>query len=585
MKRRKELFETLGFVLLLIVITIQSIYFGFRKEGYHLDEMYSYGLANSNYLPFMHMGDSGAYDVADFMHEYGTGNNPIEFFRNLGNGVVDFSKAHFRFSNMEMYDPYQSAQIVSNDTKTTTWLTGQYFQDYLSVQEGERFNIASVYYNQRGDVHPPFYYLLLNVVSSIFAGQFSKWFAFAVNYLVLMITLILLYRMVRNHLGNYCTAMTTVAIYGLGSGFLTTMVFFRMYATLTMWTVALCYFHLYLQKRDFVMTKRKRRALTALVFFGYYTQYFFVVYAGVMMLTVVGYLLRKKRAKEIWGYVRAYVSAAVIGVVVWPFSIKHIFFGYRGADVRSSLMSGNSLYKVKRMLNEIAENCFGGSRVLIYVLICAGIAAYIVNAIRGYRRTGRKPAVMRYLILFLPASIYFILISMSVTILVERYVMNIMPFVAVFVGLLFGYIGRQIPKVNMSKASFATATVLSLGFCAFTCGLVKAPEYLTIDKQEKINVPAETVCVYVMPDDYWTEFHKDAVVLSQCDSVAIVYESNLDFLKDYQYKQGQTVMVYLNPYIDQAKVLETVRENMGITHLKQTEVQVDESYYTRRVFQ
>ena len=59
-------------VLIIAVSLVTMIVYGDQKEGYHLDEIYSYGLANSEYLPFMHFGESG-YGVKDWMLEYGAG--------------------------------------------------------------------------------------------------------------------------------------------------------------------------------------------------------------------------------------------------------------------------------------------------------------------------------------------------------------------------------------------------------------------------------------------------------------------------------------------------------------------------------
>lgn len=53
------------------------LYYGSQKEGYHFDELYSYGLANSEYLPFMHFGESG-YDVKNWMMDYGPGESPVQ---------------------------------------------------------------------------------------------------------------------------------------------------------------------------------------------------------------------------------------------------------------------------------------------------------------------------------------------------------------------------------------------------------------------------------------------------------------------------------------------------------------------------
>ncbi len=52
------------------------------KEEYHVDEVYSYGLANSEYLPFMHFGQHD-YNVRGWMEEYGAGESLGQLFGNL----------------------------------------------------------------------------------------------------------------------------------------------------------------------------------------------------------------------------------------------------------------------------------------------------------------------------------------------------------------------------------------------------------------------------------------------------------------------------------------------------------------------
>ena len=44
-------------IALLLMALCGMFYYGNRKEGYHVDELYSFGLANSEYLPFMHFGE------------------------------------------------------------------------------------------------------------------------------------------------------------------------------------------------------------------------------------------------------------------------------------------------------------------------------------------------------------------------------------------------------------------------------------------------------------------------------------------------------------------------------------------------
>lgn len=44
------------------------------------------------------------------------------------------------------------------------------YLEYLVVHEEDRFNYKNVWKNQSNDVHPPFYYVLLHTLCSLFAG-------------------------------------------------------------------------------------------------------------------------------------------------------------------------------------------------------------------------------------------------------------------------------------------------------------------------------------------------------------------------------------------------------------------------------
>lgn len=198
---RKLKKETFILILIMLATLATMIYYGTKKEGYHVDELYSYGLANSEYLPFMHFGESG-YDVKDWMIEYGAGESLIDLFRNLAKDFKLLKECDFRLKDSVIYQDYLTAQANSADTRTTTWVSGQDYIDYLAVSDSNTFNYASVYYNQRGDVHPPLYYILLHTVCSIFQGLFSKWFGLAVNFAALLLTVWMLYRMVSRYLGG-----------------------------------------------------------------------------------------------------------------------------------------------------------------------------------------------------------------------------------------------------------------------------------------------------------------------------------------------------------------------------------------------
>ena len=94
-------------IVLAVMIVIQLIYscyvFAYKKQGTHSDELWSYGLANSYYKPFIYLED-GIYQ-----DDYTGG--------------------------------YEGSDIANK------WIDGCVMNDYLTVQEGQRFSYDSVYHN------------------------------------------------------------------------------------------------------------------------------------------------------------------------------------------------------------------------------------------------------------------------------------------------------------------------------------------------------------------------------------------------------------------------------------------------------
>lgn len=581
-KNRKEskVKEYLLLILIILLVAAVSIWNGSRKEGFHVDEMYSYGLANSNYLPFPEEGDTGAYSINDFMQEYGAGNNLIDLVKNLWKDFKLLKDADFQLTQTDIYEKYREAQYNNNQPWVeTTWLSGEYYENYLTVEEGTGFNFISVYYNQRADVHPPFYYILLHIVCSLFEGSFSKWYGFVINFAALISALILLYRMVKQYASSGWVPYATILVYGLSMGFQSNMVFFRMYGVITLLTIALCYFHLYLLKRDWQLERKQKLALIALVVLGYYTLYYFVVYAAIVMLVACVLMIKGGQFKRVWTYIRQYIYAAVIGIVIWPFSLKHFFSDYRGDDFREAIGSVENYWNlITQMFKELAKTCMGNQAVVLLLLILLAIVAAVIGSIHK-RRISKE-----YCIMFIPAFLYFFFAAVSTPMVHNRYVMCIMPFVFLAMILTIDFYGRLIFQKSSSQniaRIIMTIIILLLSNC-FT----HQPEHLKDDGQLTVEVPENTVCVYVIPEASWQAYAKDSYVLSQCEKSVVIRRSNLSFLESYEYEEGQSVMIYLsNPVEEREETLNEVKEIMGIEHLEEVDSRLDGYYYKRYLFQ
>lgn len=556
--------------VILVVSLTAMIFFGFQKEGYHVDELYSYGLSNSAYLPFMHFGIS-SYDVKDWMNEYGAGEGIIDLCSNLLKDFRILKDNGFDFYGSEIYKAYCIAQANSADTYTTTWVPGQDYLDYLAVAKDNTFNYASVYYNQRGDVHPPLFYILLHTICSFFQGQFSKWFGLALNMAVLLAALVVLYKMCKKHFGGERTALAVVAFYAFSSGFMSTAMFIRMYALLTLCALLCTYIHLELASVNFQFSRKHIIALFFSVFAGYYTQYYFVLYAIGIAAVCLILMLLKKRWKSILVYISTLAGAAIAGIITWPFSIKHVFGGYRGQSSLEVLKTGSFYtYKTQYMIKHILNYVFGGHVWLPVLIVILGLtAAFFLN--RKSFPTGK------ICIVIVPMMFFTAVVGQISPFLSDRYVMCTYPFWCIAV-IYMGYYGLSelLTWLDRRKAFHATEYlnaglfILAVLFIGCSNYLINEPGYLNPGGQETYTVRENTDCVFIIPDGSYNESSEELNILAQCDRVGVVYESNIDVLsEDYTYESGRYLLIEIINHLDEDIVLENVRKSLGVEALRE----------------
>ena len=61
------------------------------------------------------------------------------------------------------------------------------------MQKNEVFDLKPVYENQKNDVHPPLYYLLLKLAMNFTKGHFSKWSGIVLNIIIYVFITIFMY--------------------------------------------------------------------------------------------------------------------------------------------------------------------------------------------------------------------------------------------------------------------------------------------------------------------------------------------------------------------------------------------------------
>ena len=316
-KRGKTALTLVGFAVMLAALLALMASIGARKDGFDIDEFFTYGLANSYHQPFL-------------------------------------------------------------NTETGRWISGKAFSDYLTAS-GHAHEYLNVYENQIADVHPPLYYLFVHAVCSVFRDPpFTKWTGIGLNLFFFSLTqlglLLLSARLLSDgeRLTLTPSALLPGLLYGLSAGAASSVVFIRMYAMMTMWAVwlALALAALWVGGQ----TVWRMRALAAVLIAGFLTQYYFVVLACMLCGAYFFARLARREFAAAGRFALWCFFALALAVGLFPWCLNHIFGGYRGKGAMESaaaLRLSDMCRWFKILWQTLDAQQFGG---LLLALVCVGAA-------------------------------------------------------------------------------------------------------------------------------------------------------------------------------------------------------------------
>ena len=185
----KDKKEVASIIAIVIIQTIAFIIAGANKSYIHMDETYSLGLAN-----------------------------------------------------------YDKVEIQDNNDFYNQWHSKEYYEDYLAVQNKDIGKYSQVYENQKNDVHPPLYYLLLRFAMGFHRGSYSKWEGITLNIIIYAFVTIFVYLIIKKLLEGEEKYKEKSAILALVSSLtlasINNVIYIRMYALATLNIVITTYLHL-----------------------------------------------------------------------------------------------------------------------------------------------------------------------------------------------------------------------------------------------------------------------------------------------------------------------------------------------------
>ena len=255
---------------LIFIIFIQVIYlslvFSFFKVGYHSDEVYNYGFANSYYM------------------------------KDLDNS----------FSENSIFQKWNSSQL---------------FKDYISVDKDHRFAFDAVIKNCNLDYNPPFQFMVLHAICSLFPGIFSWYFCFIINIFSFIVSQIFIFKLSKSITNNNIVGLCSVILYGFCVGCMDITIFMRIYALGNMFIVLFAYFSNEIYRLKNTNNKIFVFNLIACfisLFLGAYTMHVFLIAAFAITFCYSIYYLFSKRFKSFFIYGFTCLGSVLLSCLAYP---------------------------------------------------------------------------------------------------------------------------------------------------------------------------------------------------------------------------------------------------------------------------
>lgn len=567
---KKILPELLAMVLCLLFMGIGIS----QKEGYHMDELLSFELANARYNPWI-VPTQPVGRLAKFVEKEIQGDTFTETVGNLKDTIVDVLKNR---GNSKLLS-YQ-ADVYEEPV----WITDQQFRDYVTVDGSDAFDYLSVYFNVKDDNHPPVHFMLLHTMSSAFQRTLSPLLGCTINIICLGITLWLLLRLGRQLSdvffpgsdGRWLGIMA-VLLYGMSTGALATVLLIRMYGLLSCLCAALLSIHV--EKWKNMGFDRKNKGLITVTVLGFLTQYFFLFYCLLLAAVTAAVLLWNRRKRELWIYIRSMVTAAVIGLVLFPFAIADVFSSGRGTEALGNLASGLHGYgeRILTFGKILAERTIGGP---LFAGVCAvGLVLFAWYLILAFRRrkvqtqakqepAGKASGISMgatAAILTIPVLGYFLLASRMSPYLVDRYIMPVFPLVSLLFAILLCFLGRKIVKISGWKESVVVLCLLTMIVLVQGVRLLYYDgEYLYKGYRQQVQLAEEyaelpCICVYA-----GVGYYENLPEFLYYRETLLLTEKELENREETESMEAlDRAVVLIKPGVEEEDVLDYLQEKYG----------------------
>lgn len=382
------------------------------------------------------------------------------------------------------------------------------------TSKGE-INLKNVWKQQSNDTHPPFYYILVHFICTLFPNTFSMWYAAVIN-IFFQILILWIYRKILLFLLKEKKIINIFSyLYILNSGILSITLFLRMYVMLMFWVALFTYLVLKYSEKFRV---EELLLIGGINICGTLTHYYFIVYAFFVSLSLIVILLYKKNYKGLITYSCIMFVSEGISYLIFPSMIRHIFLTGRGTQSIEKLSYSNLWTELDYYYKFVNNEIFGGILSILLLIILIEFIFMLWQKGKNNKKIISSMEIQRYFLMIFPIVGYIIIIAKTSPMNVERYVSLVYPIVILIMISMLYKISLIIIKDRKRVLAFQSIliiTIVVLSFFKCEWSYVNIGNKERLESAEIYGKGTEAVCLYRNFWDINTAFKE----ISKCDSV------------------------------------------------------------------
>ena len=507
---------TIILVCILLLQVIVCIYYGTLKKGFFVDEWGGAGLANCYYRPRVFL--------------------PRVF-------------------------------------NTNTYIDSYCFRNYLTVSPDEGFSIASVWFNQSQDSHPPLYFLLYHALSCLEMGTFSKWTGITINLFFLICSSICIFMTARKLTGYTWAGLVATALWGFSAEAVSYTLCARMYMMSAFFVVLFVYqsfsFFEPLKENDWKDCLCLLLATTG----GCLTHYYFYIAAFAMAAVNCIVLWIEKGFRKVCKYGFSVLGGVFLSWAIYPQIFYSLAHGDgRGREAVRNLKDLRSLWYRIGLLVEQIEIKLLYKPVFAIVLFASSLIVVTV-ILRILWKKQVDPELKSRVSMLLTTELTFVLYMLAVAKLQPFYTnryyfpITVLLWIVVFGNVI---ILARILSIRFSGETIrkTVSIVLIVLVMTATGGIIKGhvdqKVMFLYPRQERIVEQIQQMgkppALYIIRGNIYT-LTAHCVELANCSEVLCVdINTEADLLQYDIHDESDSMVVFAGSEFDQQKLVDQILE-------------------------